>query len=495
VTRTIVTTNNNKTTAPIDQKGLNKLTFLERDEIEIGSSLTATVTRGSHCTNLYAVTNIDLKSSSNLQQQSSTTDKQRARRVALQSSVKEGTVRSQSHRYTIKLLSHKTLHESDSETLTKAAKELINDAKFLARLNSSTSSGSSSTSGGGGGHPNIPRLYAMTLDSFGRNYLPNVWDDFFLIIDGIQPNDTLADRIHGVWSSRAVNGGEPDEDLIPMKCNIAFQLARALRYCHQHGVLYRDLKPPNVGFSNQDPHVVQLLDFGLARELDESDPNRCITLAGSRRYVAGEVLATGQYTFKSDVYSWAMTLYEMLAEKKPFAGLSATDHQRYVCDSVLKKDAPCGVSRPSLTDTYIPEQLEAILRKSWHADVSQRYSIDEVCNEMQAFLMAIDIDYYEQNEGEFLFDVHVSNSQEELEEIEDLQNDEDWQTMGKHHYSLQLLSGAADDEDTAIASSVDLHEVLDLRTSFKATESADTGGARGPVVIQNNRCKIIPSAA
>lgn len=158
------------------------------------------------------------------------------------------------------------------------------------------------------------------------------------------------------------------------------------------------------------------MDFGLARDVISSSNNSNsssvppfrMTLAGTRRYLAGEVLTSGAYTWKSDVYSWAMTYYEMCAEHKPYHGVSAADHQRYVCERG---------ERPCLDDFYFPEALGDILTQSWHPNLKRRWTMDQVCQEMQTFLMTLDVTYYEQKEGDFLFDLELP-AQEPIEDLE-----------------------------------------------------------------------------
>lgn len=201
-------------------------------------------------------------------------------------------------RYAIKQLTSETLQSTDPKTVARAARELVNDAKYLSRLSH---------------HANIVSLRGITNDAFGHNYLAHQFQDFFLLTDRVRPQ-TLHDKIYNEWRGEMIAAiDEPDEDLIPIKANYAFQIAKALRYCHEQGVLYRDLKPTNIGFSWDDPHCIQLLEFGLARDIPktyssgssssstEEAPYR-MTLAGTRRYLAGEVLTSGEYTWKSDVY-------------------------------------------------------------------------------------------------------------------------------------------------------------------------------------------------
>ena len=72
----------------------------------------------------------------------------------------------------------------------------------------------------------------------------------------------------------------------------AIDISTAISYLHDKNVLYRDLKPANVGFDATD--VLKIFDFGLAVELPESnDPNQTYNLAGNTgtsRYMAVEII-------------------------------------------------------------------------------------------------------------------------------------------------------------------------------------------------------------
>ena len=62
--------------------------------------------------------------------------------------------------------------------------------------------------------------------------------------------------------------------------DIAIPIAEAMKYLHSKNVIYRDLKPSNVGFDQNG--TIKLFDFGLAREI--TDPGKCMTgCTGSRR--------------------------------------------------------------------------------------------------------------------------------------------------------------------------------------------------------------------
>jgi serine/threonine protein kinase len=105
---------------------------------------------------------------------------------------------------------------------------------------------------------------------------------------------------------------------------IAKQIAGALEYAHQHGVIHRDLKPENILLHEGE---AMLADFGIALAVKEAGGNRLTETGlslGTPQYMSPEQ-ATGnrQLDARSDVYSLGAVLYEMLAGEPPHTGVTA----------------------------------------------------------------------------------------------------------------------------------------------------------------------------
>lgn len=217
-------------------------------------------------------------------------------------------------------------------------------------------------------HPHI-----ITMRAFGANGMlkPN----YFILLDRLY--DTLEARIPKwrVQSRRAksvtnklrrTTSGKLDE-LTETKLSYAYDLSGAFEYLHKKKLVYRDLKPENVGFNIRDDIV--LFDFGLAREIQDAgkvcDHTWKLTgETGSLRYMAPEVASNKPYGYSADMYSFAIMLWEMLKMEKPYAQYSKKMHDELVV--VMG-------GRPKVEDSWGPS-LKGFLQSCWNQDLKKRPS-------------------------------------------------------------------------------------------------------------------------
>jgi serine/threonine-protein kinase len=104
----------------------------------------------------------------------------------------------------------------------------------------------------------------------------------------------------------------------------AHQMAEGLDVAYKHGVVHRDIKPQNILISSRD--MVKITDFGLARVRDAVTLTGTDVFMGTAYYISPEQADSGRSAdTRSDLYSVAVVLFEMLAGKPPYEGEHAAD--------------------------------------------------------------------------------------------------------------------------------------------------------------------------
>lgn len=159
------------------------------------------------------------------------------------------------------------------------------------------------------------------------------------------------------------------------------QVARALDYAHQLGVIHRDIKPSNLIVDAQGK--LWVTDFGLARV--DSDPGLTMTgeLLGTLRYMSPESAAGGAergiVDHRTDIYSLGATFYELLTLRPAFA---ESNRQKLLQQIALEEPArPCQVS------PQVPADLETIVLKALEKNPAERYqTAGALADDLERFL-------------------------------------------------------------------------------------------------------------
>jgi serine/threonine protein kinase/tetratricopeptide (TPR) repeat protein len=144
-------------------------------------------------------------------------------------------------------------------------------------------------------------------------------------------------------------------------------LASALDYAHRHGIVHRDIKPENVMLYEGEAMV---MDFGIAKALSSAGPETLTQtgmMVGTPAYVSPEQ-AAGETNLdgKSDQYSLACVLYEMLSGERPFSGATP---QAIMAKRFSEMPKPLRSIRSS-----IPEPVERAVTKAMAIEATGRYS-------------------------------------------------------------------------------------------------------------------------
>lgn len=156
-----------------------------------------------------------------------------------------------------------------------------------------------------------------------------------------------------------------------MTIEFTAQIADALQVAHEAGVIHRDIKPSNVIVNTRAQ--VKVLDFGLAKRIDESAE------ANQKRLVEtheGQVLGTPSYMSpeqvmgqpvdgRSDIFSLGVVMYEMITGHQPFSGRSLGETLQKICQA-----SPESMGR---FNDQLPQGLQRITMKCLQKDPDHRY--------------------------------------------------------------------------------------------------------------------------
>ncbi|HKE92291.1 MAG TPA: serine/threonine-protein kinase [Gemmatimonadales bacterium] len=153
----------------------------------------------------------------------------------------------------------------------------------------------------------------------------------------------------------------PQEDVI----KITNEVASALGYAHSREIVHRDIKPENIMLSGGSAIVA---DFGIARAasaVEQQQLTQTGTVIGTPLYMSPEQSVGSDIDGRSDEYSLACVVYEMLVGEPPFTGPNV--------QAIIARHSMQAVSPPSIIRLSIPETMERALLKALEKVPADRY--------------------------------------------------------------------------------------------------------------------------
>lgn len=159
---------------------------------------------------------------------------------------------------------------------------------------------------------------ARFIASFNHPNIVRVYDFATLIVDDSKLHYMVMPYLNGKTLVDILSEARDSEKTLPHERikQIVGDIAAALDYAHERGMIHRDVKPANIIF-DENNHAI-LTDFGIARLAQTSNLTADGTIVGTPAYMSPEQ-ATGQPTdHRSDIYALGCILYELLTGRTPF---------------------------------------------------------------------------------------------------------------------------------------------------------------------------------
>ena len=154
------------------------------------------------------------------------------------------------------------------------------------------------------------------------------------------------------------------------------QLLGALQYSHSMGIIHRDIKPANImvlertseDIAKGQPGQIKVMDFGISRAIEEAGEalTKANVVMGSARYMSPEQVSGKDIDARSDLYSAACVIYEMIAGRSPFDAESNVD-----LAAKHLSDTPEPPSK--FTPLEVPAGLDEVILKGLAKNPDERY--------------------------------------------------------------------------------------------------------------------------
>jgi predicted Ser/Thr protein kinase len=176
------------------------------------------------------------------------------------------------------------------------------------------------------------------------------------------------------------NGGSLDDVLFDATQHISIQqkvswllgIAKGIEHLHANNIVHRDIAARNVLLNQNEPKIT---DFGMSRFLaEEKQHGTTKSELGPIRWMSPESLRIKEYSNKSDIWSFGILMYEVIAQHEPHADVDPIEIGRLIRDNG---------QTPTIPSTC-PTELVQIMQECWHVSADKRISIDKIVQQLDA---------------------------------------------------------------------------------------------------------------
>ncbi len=219
-------------------------------------------------------------------------------------------------------------------------------------------------------HSNICTIYEISETSD----LPDVAGEQLFIVMAYYQGKTLQEKIRQAASVDKSNLS------INESLEIAIQIASGLQNAHEKGIVHRDIKPANIIVT--DTGIVKIVDFGLAKLIDQTMITRIGSTVGTVAYMSPEQAVGDKLDHRTDIWSLGVIMYEMITGQRPFRG----EYEQALIYTIINNE-------PEPIQNYIPDipaDLVQIINRSLEKNQDYRYaSVAEMLKDLKNHLYGL----------------------------------------------------------------------------------------------------------
>ncbi|NXL85535.1 MOS kinase, partial [Alectura lathami] len=226
-------------------------------------------------------------------------------------------------------------------------------------------------------HDNVVRVVAASTCA------PASQDSLGTIIMEYVGNITLHHVIYGTRGAWRLGEDEEEcgrkalgmEEAVCYSCDIVTGLA----FLHSQGIVHLDLKPANILITEQG--TCKIGDFGCSQKLEDGlshSPHLC-QQGGTYTHRAPELLKGERVTAKADIYSFAITLWQIVMQEQPYLG-----ERQYVLYAVVAYNLRPSLAAAVFHESLVGQRLRGIISCCWKANAEERLSAAQLLPSLRA---------------------------------------------------------------------------------------------------------------
>lgn len=221
---------------------------------------------------------------------------------------------------------------------------------------------------------------------------------------------------------------------------ILLGIAEGMKHLHSLNIVHRDLKPANI-LIDYDFHPY-ISDFGQSLISDISVKDIIMkSVKGTPIYMAPEVVSAKKYTYKADVYSFALIAYQLITNQIPYQGLSPIE----ICLAIDKGERPD-------TSYFSSKLYQDLIISCWEQEPKGRPNFEQIIAEItkEEFRRAMDADDEEVSKYLALFGEKLNDIEKvgkDIKKIEEEANEGNLESIVEYARILKTGEGVAPDEE------------------------------------------------